>query len=103
MRTLISGLAAFAFAALLLGAAILALAIELLPYVVIGCVVAAVITSRTRRHRVAAGAPAYRATPRPVPRYHAPQGEWVYVPVWVGASPRPAMSVIDAEVIEEPR
>lgn len=93
-----------ACAAVLLGAAILVLVIELLPYVTIGCALALLIRSRRRRHADPVRQQAYRHLPLPpAPRYRAPAGQWVYVPVWVGAPPRPAMPVIDAEVIEEQR
>jgi hypothetical protein len=102
MRAFVAAVAICACAAVLLGAAIVALAIELLPYVTIGCAIAVLITSR--RHAAPVRQHAYRHLPLPpAPQYRAPAGQWVYLPVWVGAPPRPAMPVIDAEVIEDQR
>jgi hypothetical protein len=104
MRALVAAVAICACAAVLLGAAIVALAIELLPYVAIGCAIALLIRSRRRRPRTPLRQQAYRAiNAPPAPRYRAPTGQWVYVPVWVVAPPRPATPVIDAEVIEDQR
>ena len=63
MRTLLAAVAMCAFAAVLLGAAILALAIELLPYVAIGCAIALLIRSRRRRHGTPARQQAHRQMP----------------------------------------
>jgi hypothetical protein len=41
---------------------------------------------------------------RPVPPRQRPlPGGWVYVPVWVGPPPQPAMPVIEAEFVSDPR
>jgi len=104
MRALVAAAAICACAAGLLGAAILTFAIELLPYVAIGCAIAVLIRSRRRLQGVAVRQQAYRHLPLPpAPQYRAPAGQWVYLPVWVGAPPRPAIRVIDAEVIEDQR
>lgn len=103
MRTLTTIFAVSAFAVLLLSAAVLALAIELLPYVAIGCAIAVLIKSR-RPQTVAARQVPYRHAPTPQSQPHSvPPSGWAYVPVWVGPAPQSAMPVIDAEVIEEPR
>jgi hypothetical protein len=82
--------------------AAVAICAELLPYVAIGCAIALLIKSR--RHAASVRQQAYRHLPLPpAPQYRAPAGQWVYVPVWVGAPPRPAVPVIDAEGIEEQR
>ena len=102
MRTLTTIFAVSAFAVLLLSAAILALAIELLPYVAIGCAIAVLIKSR-RPQTVAAGQVSYRHHDAAVAPHSVRPSGWAYVPVWVGPAPQSAMPVIDAEVIEEPR
>jgi hypothetical protein len=52
-------------------------------------------------------APPQRPVPpreRPEPPRHRPlPGGWVYVPVWVGPPPQPAMPVIEAEFVSDPR
>ena len=101
MRALLAVVAMCACAAVLLRTAILA--IEVLPYVAIGCALALLIRSRRQRHRAPVRQQAYRQIPPSAPRYQAPTGQWVYVPVWVDAPPRPAVPVIDAEGIEEQR
>jgi hypothetical protein len=104
MRVLVAAVAICACAAVLVGAAILVLAIDLLPYVAVGCAVGLLIRSCRRGNGVAVRKQAYRHIPLPPARqYRAPAGQWVYVPVWVGAPQRPAMPVIDAEVIGERR
>jgi hypothetical protein len=37
------------------------------------------------------------------PRQRRLPGGWVYVPVWVGPPPQPAMPVIEAEFVSDPR
>jgi hypothetical protein len=103
MRTAATVLAVSAFAFLVLSAAVLAVAIALLPYVAIGCAIAVLIKSR-RPPTVAARQAPYRCAPMPrsLPSAFASSG-WVYVPVWVGPSRHAAMPVIDAEVVEDPR
>ncbi|MDT5347849.1 MAG: hypothetical protein QOH91_1136 [Mycobacterium sp.] len=84
---------------MLLAGAFIALAVELLPYVVLGIVIGAIIQGRQRQQA--------RAHRPPVPpalrRQPLPPGGWLYVPVWVGPPPQPTMPVIDAEFIRDPR
>jgi hypothetical protein len=102
MRTLLTIVAVCALVVVLTAGAIVALAIELLPYIVVGFVIAALMRSRGRR-RDAAARPLCRPAPAVPPQGQVEPGGWVYVPVWVGPRPRTAMPVIDAEVIEDPR
>jgi hypothetical protein len=76
--------------------AIVALAVQLLPYIIVGMVIGVLLRRRRR--------PVYR---QPLPPPHRqlppPPGRWVYVPVWVGPPPQRFKPVIDADVIEDPR
>jgi hypothetical protein len=84
---------------MLLAGALIALAVELLPYVVLGIVIGAIIQGRQRQH-----ARARRPPVPPAPRQQPlPPGRWLYVPVWVGPPPQRTMPVIDAEFIRDPR
>jgi len=99
MRTF---LAIGAIVSVLVFGALFALALELLPYLILGLVIGAII--RTRRQRRATP-PDYRAPmlshrPVPPPPHPLTSGGWVYVPVWV--EPARAMRVIDAEVVRSP-
>jgi hypothetical protein len=99
MRTLTAVLGFGAIVIMLLAGAFIALAVELLPYVVLGIVIGAVIQDRRRQQARAYGPP-----PRPAPRRPPlPPGGWVYVPVWVGPPPQPSMPVIEAEFIRDSR
>jgi hypothetical protein len=99
MRTLTAFLAFGAILIMLLAGAFIALAVELLPYVVLGIVIGAIIQGRRRQH-----ARVYRPPAPPAPRQQPlPPGGWVYVPVWVGPPPQRSMPVIDAEFIRDPR
>jgi hypothetical protein len=96
-------------------AALVQLAMALLPYLAVALIVVLVLRSRRRRdtHPPAAAAPPQRTYPGPQacvraaqqPRYRvgapapAPEG-WVMVPVWV-APRQPDPRVIDAEVITD--
>jgi hypothetical protein len=101
MRTLSTIFVVGLFATLVLGALLLAVAVELLPCIAIGCAIAVLMRCR-QRPGVTASLLAYRPGVTSQPQVVTPSG-WVYVPVWVGPSPQPAVPVIDAEVIEEPR
>jgi hypothetical protein len=81
----------------LFGAAF-ALVLQVLPYVILGMVVGAVIRRRQRQPM-----PVRRAAPAPLPPRPLTPGGWVYVPVWVGPPPQRPMPVIDAEFIRDPR
>jgi ABC-type Fe3+ transport system permease subunit len=98
MRTLTTVLVLVAiFGVLVVGAAV-ALAVELLPYVVLGIVIGAVIRSRRQQR-----SPVSRPSPPPPPQRQLPPGGWVYVPVWVIPPPPRSMPVIDAEFVRDPR
>jgi hypothetical protein len=99
MRTLMAFLGFGAILLMLLAGAFIALAVELLPYVVLGIVIGAIIQGRQRQQ-----ARAHRPPVPPAPRRQPlPPGGWLYVPVWVGPPPQPTMPVIDAEFIRDPR
>jgi hypothetical protein len=99
MRTLTAFVGFGAILIMLLAGAFIALAVELLPYVVLGIVIGAIVQSR--RHQQAR---VYRPPVPPVPRQQPlPAGGWVYVPVWVGPPPQRPMPVIDAEFVRDPR
>jgi hypothetical protein len=90
-------------------AALVQLAIALLPYLAVTLIVLLILRWRRRDSstRPAAAPPerAYTVRAAPQPRYRvgapapAPEG-WVMVPVWV-APTRPDPRVIDAEVIDD--
>ena len=99
MRTF---LAIGAIVSVLVFGALFALALELLPYLILGLVIGAII--RTRRQRRATP-PDYRVpmlSHRPLPPPPLTTGGWAYVPVWVEPAPQRAMRVIDAEVVRSP-
>jgi hypothetical protein len=99
MRTLTAFLGFGAILIMLLAGAFIALAVELLPYVVLGIVIGAIIQGRRRQQ-----ARTYRPPVPPAPqRQPLPPGGWVYVPVWVGPPPQRTMRVIDAEFVRDPR
>ena len=90
---------------ILLFGAFFALVLEVLPYVVLGLVIGAIIrTPRGRRLTPDHPGPR-RSHHRPVPLHPRPPttGGWVYVPVWVEPAPQRTMRVIDAEVVRSPR
>jgi hypothetical protein len=99
MRTLTAFLGFGAILLMLLAGAFIALAVELLPYVVLGIVIGAIIQSRRRQQS--------RVSLPPVPpapqRQPLPPGGWVYVPVWVGPPRQRTMPVIDAEFVRDRR
>jgi hypothetical protein len=103
MRILTAFLASIAILVGLLAGAVVALAGGPLPYVVLGIVIGAV-AARRRRQRQSIDRrpvpPRHRAVP---PRQRLLPGRWVYVPVWVGPPPQPAMPVIEAEFVRDPR
>lgn len=98
MRTLTAVLALLAIFVLLVVGTVAALAVELLPYVVLGIVIGAVIRSRRRQR-----SPVYRPSPPPPPQRQLPPGGWAYVPVWVAPPPQRSMPVVDAEFVRDPR
>ena|SRR5258708_6688364 len=99
MRTLTAFLAFGAILIMLLVGAFVALAVEVLPYVVLGIVIGAIIQGR-RRQQAGAHRPPVPPAPR---RQPLPPGGWVYVPVWVGPPPQRTVPVIDAEFIRDTR
>ena len=103
MRTLLPALALCACAAFLFFAALLSVVINLLPYLVVGFVLLMLVRVHRRRERAVATHADWRPLSAPAPQQSLQTGQWVYVPVWIDRAPRPAMPVIDAEVIEEPR
>jgi hypothetical protein len=98
MRTLTAFVGLGAILVMLMAGAFIALAVELLPYVLLGIVIGAVIQGRRRQPtRV------YRPPVQPAPRQQPlPPGGWVYVPVWVAPPPQRPMPVIDAEFVRDP-
>jgi hypothetical protein len=99
MRTLTAFLGLGAILLMLLAGAFIALAVELLPYVVLGIVIGAIIQGRRRQQ-----GRAHRPLVPPAPRQQPlSSGGWVYVPVWVGPPPQRSMPVIDAELIRDTR
>ena len=101
MRILLGFLALAAVAAVLTAGAVVLLAVELLPYIIVGMVIGALLRRHRRPHPVAPR-PVYRQPPPPQ-RQLPPPGGWVYVPVWVGPPAQRPKPVIDAEVIADPR
>jgi hypothetical protein len=97
MRTLLGFFAVAAFSALALLYVIATVLIQLLPLLVIAAIAIAGWQAMTRLSR-AHSASASRPPPRP--HLAAPQGHWVFLPVWVSTAPRPVRSYRDAAVIE---
>jgi hypothetical protein len=89
MRTLTTLLAPSAIRVVLLAGAVVALAVELLPYVVLGIVIGPVIPRRRQRSRVG--------------RAPVPSGGAVHVPVLAGPPPQRTMPVTEAELVRDPR
>ena len=102
MRILMTLFAMSAIVGLLLVGAVVALMVQLLPYIIVGMVIGALLRRR-RRGRPPVVRSAYRAPVAPRSAYAVTPSGWAYVPVWVGPSPRRPMPVIDAEVIEDHR
>ena len=103
MRTLLPALALCACAAFLFFAALLSVVINLLPYLVAGFVCLMLVRVHRRREHAVATHADWQPLSGPAPQHSMTAGQWVYGPVWIDQAPRPAMPVIDAEVIEEPR
>jgi hypothetical protein len=109
-------LCAFVSAAML--TVILALVVKLLPILLIAGLVVAVVHVLSRRGRgsqpgrallpatSAAGGQRARTAVGPhraSPNTASPQGGWVFIPVWVPPTPRPARPYVDAEVLKDDR
>jgi hypothetical protein len=101
MRILLGFLALAAVGIVLIAGAVVALAVQLLPYIIVGIVIGVLLRRRRQPHSLVPR-PVYRPLPPPQRQLPPPNG-WVYVPVWVGPPPQRARRVIDAEVIEDPR
>jgi hypothetical protein len=86
---------------LLLAGAVVALMVQLLPYIIVGIVIGALL-QRRRRHRPRVVQSVCRSSMQPRQAHAVAPSGWAYVPVWVGPPLRPPMPVIDAEVIEDP-
>lgn len=97
MRTPLALLAFGAFLATVMSATIMMIAIQVVPYVVLGAVIATVI--RRRGRAIVVMPPRPLSTPPPAQQLTT---EWTYVPVWVGSAARRDLPIIDAEVIEDP-
>jgi hypothetical protein len=99
MRTLTAFLGFGAVLIMLFAGAFIVLVVELLPYVVLGIAIGAIVQSRRRQR-----ARVYQPPVPPVPRLQPlPPGGWVYVPVWVAPPPQRTTPVIEAEFIRDPR
>jgi hypothetical protein len=109
-------LCAFVSAAML--TVVVALAIKLFPILLIAALVVAVVHVLSRRGRRLQPGRAMRPAPSAVGGQRArnavrtrpahvniaaAQGGWVFIPVWVAPTPRPARPYIDAEVVEDDR
>lgn len=103
MRTLMALFAMTAIVGLLLMGAVVALMVQVLPYIIIGMVIGVLLQRRRRRGGPPVVRSAYRAPVPPRSAYAVAPSGWAYVPVWVGPSPRQQMPVIDAEIIEDHR
>lgn len=103
MRALGPTVALCACAAFLFFAALLTVAINLLPYLAVGFALVALARPRGRREHVVATQAAWRPVSPAAPQASFQTGQWVYVPVWVEKPLRPRLPVIDAEVIEGPQ
>ena|SRR5258707_7566137 len=101
MRTLMTLFAMSAIMVLLLVGAVVALMVQLLPYIIVGMVIGVLLRRRRRPHPLAPRR-VYRQPLTSPQRQLPPSGRWVYVPVWVGPPPQRPKPVIDAEVIEHP-
>ncbi|MUL78774.1 hypothetical protein [Mycolicibacterium sp. CBMA 226] len=106
MRILLAFFCMFAVMTVVIAAMAIELLITLLPYLILGAVVLAIVRLVCRRS--ASAAPAVTAPapmPRPAPaRSVAPrsvnQGGWVMVPMWFEPAGQPVHEIIDAEVID---
>jgi hypothetical protein len=101
MKTLMTALALCACAAFLLFAALLTVAVHLMPYLAVGCALVLLARAGRRRQPDPARQEVLRHLSSPMRCYPLPTGQWVYVPVWVERPRRPAAAVIDAELVEE--
>ena len=89
-----------AIATVLIVGAIVALVVQLIPYILLAAVILVAVHASHRR----ALPPRAAAAPPPVGWGSAPPSGWVLMPVWVGSPPRwRHPPVIDAEVIEDER
>ncbi len=108
MRILLAFFCMFAVVTVVIAAMAIELLITLLPYLILGAIVLAIVRLLRRRSASAAAAvtsPAPMPMPRPAPvRPVAPrpvnQGGWVMVPMWFEPAGQPVHEIIDAEVID---
>lgn len=109
MRILLAFFFMFTVMLVVIAAMAIELLVTLLPYLMMGAIVWAIVRLVRRRSVAAAPvsapaviaprqrqAPVQSATPRVVT-----QGGWVMVPMWFGPADQPVREVIDAEVIDE--
>ena len=102
MRPLMTLFGMCAIVALLFVGAAVALLVQLLPYIVMGMVIGALLRRRHCRSTPATY-PVYRATEPSQSAPTLPPPGWVYLPVWVGPPPRQPMPVLDGQVIGDRR
>jgi hypothetical protein len=99
MRTLMSLFVTSAIIVVLIVGVVVARAVGLLPYIIVGMVIGVLL----RRRRLPHPRPVYRQPLQPPQHPLPPPGRWVYVPVWVGPPPRRPKPVIDAQFVRDPR
>jgi hypothetical protein len=112
MKVILGSLLLCAFVSAVMLMVVVDVVIKLLPFLLIAAVVIAIVHVQSRRGRrprpgrpMSVGGPRARAvSPRPAyTNTAAKQGGWVFIPVWVPPTPRPARPYVDAEVIEGDR
>jgi hypothetical protein len=113
MKVVLGFLLLCAFLAVVVLTVVVDLLIKLLPILLIAAVIVTIVHVRSRhgrrlhprgltppggqRARNALGSRAGHVNAT------ATQGDWVFIPVWVPSTPRPARPYVDAEVIEDDR